>query len=567
MKKRIIKLIAAAAVLAMLVSLAGCGKDTGKKDQGSTATVATGGETVDKTATDTGNAAAGTDTAGTEAQQGSAAGADAQSGADAQTGEGAKTAETGEAATGALYGNGVFSDDYINRVLDAYLEFMKGYFGEKDSDRYYTGRFFMGLINGDNIPELLIATGSETGEGVEVYSYMNGEVISVGNFGEFGSITYSVQTGEIFSFYSTYAADGTVIDRMTADGGYENIGENCVYYEDENCTYSINGRECSAEEYNASNDRLFADFNYVEYANMTAWDAFCFSDEKAVLRLMYEKLVAGEVYYGYFPEETDRLIGEWELVDFTLNDPSRENPEEHFDASWASASLEITDDYHASFWFSGYYDGGDAFYCEYYMPMFYMNTSIYPGCPNEDYCIRFTPEFSENKYYMTTCEKDGEELIHLCLFPDSDTGDEDRSILMNLRQRPPFDGWTYTGELSCSEYHWDEEYFIFDLVPYEIITADDDDELKARYGLEPDLDGYDYEIVKSLDSGELKVRLDSDCNAKFSLINYDDGMPVSEEVSMDEFLAAVEEAPDGLFVSIDVDINLWICRAEEMYIG
>lgn len=89
-------------------------------------------------------------------------------------------------------------DDYA----EAYYGFLKEYFKDCSSMMIPRG-FRLAYIDGDEIPELLIMEDYIHPCGVKVYTYYNGRIIEVGEFGSIGTMRYAEKKGMIYSgFYN-----------------------------------------------------------------------------------------------------------------------------------------------------------------------------------------------------------------------------------------------------------------------------------------------------------------------------------------------------------------------------
>lgn len=108
--------------------------------------------------------------------------------------EEAEDAEKEEAsAEETLWTGGSYTTAY-RRFLEEYVE--------KENEYAHRARMMLALIDDDNTPELLLIEDNSHASGVKVYTYYQGSVIELGEFGSFGSMQYVEKGGMIFSGYS-----------------------------------------------------------------------------------------------------------------------------------------------------------------------------------------------------------------------------------------------------------------------------------------------------------------------------------------------------------------------------
>ena len=83
----------------------------------------------------------------------------------------------------------------------AYISFLK----KNSTHNEYSGRvynrFHLAFIDGDPVPELILARGNGHSVCAEVYTYADGGVKQIGSFGQNGNFTYATKRGRIISYY------------------------------------------------------------------------------------------------------------------------------------------------------------------------------------------------------------------------------------------------------------------------------------------------------------------------------------------------------------------------------
>lgn len=131
-----------------------------------------------------------------------------------------------------------FDDSYE----DAYIDFLwkcatEGTVQGVTAD----SRFSLGYVNDDDIPELFISEGIVHAECVQVFTYLDGDVIHATNIGEFGYGYYEERTGNLYGFAGNNGIgsdhfehfDGKSIDwkiRFVRTYDEEFIGTELEYY-------------------------------------------------------------------------------------------------------------------------------------------------------------------------------------------------------------------------------------------------------------------------------------------------------------------------------------------------
>lgn len=85
-----------------------------------------------------------------------------------------------------------------NVSYDTVVKAYKAYMLKKDTNKYNPIRYAIVYLDGDDIPELMYATGSYHATGVKICTYQNGKVCPLSNgdqFGGYGAIAYYPRTG------------------------------------------------------------------------------------------------------------------------------------------------------------------------------------------------------------------------------------------------------------------------------------------------------------------------------------------------------------------------------------
>lgn len=159
---------------------------------------------------------------------------------------------------------------------NAYYSFLKE---ESDSEKGNSSlrplRFCLAYIDDNDTPELLLMKEDIHAAGVWVYTYENGRVIEVGEFGSFGGVQYLEKRGMIYSgFYNMgegfscfYELKGGEL-KQTCEFHYVDVE---AFTEPVEPLYEIDKVSVSKEEYDAKYNELWSDdFTFIGYNDKIA---------------------------------------------------------------------------------------------------------------------------------------------------------------------------------------------------------------------------------------------------------------------------------------------------------
>lgn len=182
----------------------------------------------------------------------------------------------------------VLSEDYA----EAYYGFLREYYRNNPDSEFRPIGFRLVYIDGDDIPELLLMEDKYHAAGVLVYTYYDGRMVEVGEFGSIGTMQYIEKKGMIFSgFYNM--GEGW--------SGYYELGQGvleCVcalhfvdgdaFSEPIESYYEIDDVPVSEEVYEAKRQELESD----EYISIGYDDAVFFTETnlRALLAEEIERL-------------------------------------------------------------------------------------------------------------------------------------------------------------------------------------------------------------------------------------------------------------------------------------
>lgn len=472
--------------------------------------------------------------------------------------------------------------DY-DAVLTAYGVFLTNdYMSNHYDESYEEIKYSLGFINEDDIPELFITEGFYHACGTQVFTYIDGKIVPVGEFGEYGGFAFTPGMNNIYSYYYGMGTGINCIYSMNSDGTLEQKTSLMTeeVWDDETgdateCRYYIGDEQVSEEAYEAEYSKYeYEDIPnwYYDYFENFASVADTVYTYREVLKYMLDKALSGEIFKGYITPEIEAMVGEWEIVKADIHDVENQ-VFDLYEAGEVNSVITVSSDYSADYWLSAWVkdDGSNIFQCEYNMKMTYLPIAVYDGVENDEYSIRCKGEWSDQEYYLVMInDADGVETLELAEF----YGDSSNIIAYYHRvdSAEPV-GTRYFGELKAyPELTRNDGTECYIFREYMWITGETDDEIKAQYGLAPDLDGYDYEIVK-LDK-EPMIVYGSQFGPSagwthytcYKIMDYDSMN--HKTVSYEEFLNAVSSTYDGMFVDLYIEDGTDIANyISEAYTG
>lgn len=144
---------------------------------------------------------------------------------------------------------------------EAYAETLRQYIEQTPG---ITPQFSLECIDGDDIPEMIIVDGGAHVCGCAIYTFYQESVVNLGEFGDYGTVSYVPSEGLICSDHVING--GYYIRRFfTIENGQADMA--VTFYEDYNTpAYQVNDEDVSEEEYNSR------------------WNEWSEADEKRVTR-------------------------------------------------------------------------------------------------------------------------------------------------------------------------------------------------------------------------------------------------------------------------------------------
>lgn len=146
---------------------------------------------------------------------------------------------------------------WIGGYTTAYRRFLEAYV-EEENEYAHRARMTLALIDDDNIPELLLIEDNSHASGVKVYTYYQGSVIELGEFGSFGSMQYVEKGGMIFGGYSGMGVGSSQFFRME-DGEAKLVCSMMSYqpFDGSSETYEIDGVSVTEEAFHKKWEELY----------------------------------------------------------------------------------------------------------------------------------------------------------------------------------------------------------------------------------------------------------------------------------------------------------------------
>ncbi len=155
-------------------------------------------------------------------------------------------------------------------ALKGYAVFLTEYEPRQGRNRQEeTPAFTLIYLDGDDVPELVVIDGIEHADGVSVFKYEEGKIVSVGTYGQYGGFSYQEKEGIVFDDYDQ---GGNIYARVYQIEGSKQIllqsfSETCYdILIEEDYTYTVDGEEVSKEQYLKVFRKWYeTDYKYVDY--------------------------------------------------------------------------------------------------------------------------------------------------------------------------------------------------------------------------------------------------------------------------------------------------------------
>ncbi|MDE6750934.1 MAG: hypothetical protein K2K21_17995 [Lachnospiraceae bacterium] len=148
--------------------------------------------------------------------------------------------------------------------MTAYRRFLESYM-EENKENIYTqwARVILAFIDDDNVPELLLIEDNSHAAGVNVYTYYQGSVIELGNFGSRGSIQYVERGGMILSAFTGMGECDSAFYQVR-DGEAKLVCSLMSYEQPDGLyeLYEVDGVSVTEEAHNKKFEELYDKYEY-----------------------------------------------------------------------------------------------------------------------------------------------------------------------------------------------------------------------------------------------------------------------------------------------------------------
>ena len=149
--------------------------------------------------------------------------------------------------------------------MTAYRRLLESYVEENKEDIYVQrARVILAFIDGDNVPELLLIEDNSHAAGVNVYTYYQGTVIGLGNFGSTGRIQYVERGGMIYSAFTGMGECDSSFYQLK-DGEVKLVCSLMSYEQPDGLyeLYEVDGVSVTEEAHDKKFEELYDTYEYV----------------------------------------------------------------------------------------------------------------------------------------------------------------------------------------------------------------------------------------------------------------------------------------------------------------
>lgn len=209
------------------------------------------------------------------------------------------------------------------KALAAYEDFVESYAKQwENPDKNGTPGFALIYLDNDDIPELAIYDGEVTAVcGVNIYTYEQGEIVYIGEYGYYGCMYYLEKEGIVYEEYghgvnaccSVHQIDGTtdtLLQSFSKWLEYTDGTETIIY------TYMIDDKKVSEEQYedvrlrwSADNKKVIDNGMYTSMINENIQKAMVeeIQAPKAISAQVYEQAEVLEAYEEFLSDYAEYL--------------------------------------------------------------------------------------------------------------------------------------------------------------------------------------------------------------------------------------------------------------------
>lgn len=158
-----------------------------------------------------------------------------------------------------------------SKVLEGYGAFLAEYVPQR-GDSKEVPAFALIYLDGDNVPELVMIEGYAHACGGCVYTFEEGEVIPVGEYGQYGTLHYREKEGIAFHDYDAFGNIYSAVyqiegSKETLLQSWSEVCEYTVEKEEVHYTYMVDGKEVSREQYQNVYEKWYeGGYKEIDYA-------------------------------------------------------------------------------------------------------------------------------------------------------------------------------------------------------------------------------------------------------------------------------------------------------------
>ena len=213
-----------------------------------------------------------------------------------------------------------------SEVLEGYEAFLAEYVPQRETSNIKeVSAFSLIYLDGDDVPELVVMEGSAHAGGGYVYIFEGGEVIPVGEYGQYGTLHYREKEGIIFDDHDAFgdihsAAYQIEESKETLLQSWSEMYEYTVEKEELHCTYMVDGKEVSEEQYQEVCDKWNKiedkTIQYDDCRTLTGGDIQnALTEELENLILTQEEVLKQNVLIAAGAHESDILLLDYDDYD------------------------------------------------------------------------------------------------------------------------------------------------------------------------------------------------------------------------------------------------------------
>lgn len=183
-------------------------------------------------------------------------------------------------------------------------------------------RFALLYLDDDDVPELVVMVGNAHAQGASVYMFQDGEVFSIGSYGQYGAMLYREKEGLLFHDYDTQGNVHSWVYQIEEDhvALLQSYDYSAGIQEEDKSAYWVDGKEVSEKRYREVADKWGADgyqiIQYDDCRTLTESDIRKGLQEELEDRiLMQEKVLKQNLLIAAGAQESDVLLFDYDDYD------------------------------------------------------------------------------------------------------------------------------------------------------------------------------------------------------------------------------------------------------------